>query len=286
MGIGSPDISPVGTEILREGEWKISLDYFYRRAKDKVQITTDRWQSLVLGVGHQVSKRLFLAGYIPFVFNERNLDLLDVQYHTRGLGDVTLNAKYFPGETSPEKFNLFTELGLKIPTGKDDQKEPADPYAGGYAANFIQRGSGTWDPIIGVGVNKSVNALFISANVRYIFTRGENRAHYDAANLFSWSINTSYRLLEFKKRDRKGYWSALLGISGLRIRGHDKLNDQNLTDTGGSWTYLSPGLAFSPPGERSIVYLLVTLPPIASSTRSSQEETQGYKVSFGTAYYF
>jgi len=143
-------------ETLYDGGWLLTLGYDEERreglrtGEDSVpdplgQERIDR--TAVLAAHWGARHDLQLSAIVPFV--DRDLEGgggLDLE--ASGLGDASLVAKwrFYRWDAKGKALNVALIGGLELPTGSDDETDGGAPLP-----PDLQPGSGSWDPLLGVG---------------------------------------------------------------------------------------------------------------------------------------
>ncbi|MGZ3736397.1 MAG: hypothetical protein ACXVC0_15635 [Bdellovibrionota bacterium] len=131
------------------------------------------WTFLALGqhFDNYVETNMPIPGVGNVLFHDRTL----------GWGDVLIDASHpiFLGSS----FLLFGDVGVSVPTGSIDKKNPNSPIGGNYAYN-MQMGSGTYDAELGT-VAVYLNSLFQAGTHISTYQRmGESQNGYRLGNLY------------------------------------------------------------------------------------------------------
>lgn len=133
----------------------------------------------LLGLYSFTEKFQFLAT-VPYVISDMNMRTLmrdpmgmemvmDMKMDTiEGLGDVTLMGLYKIYEDAPDnpKKSLTLGLGLKTPTGKNDEKTDS----GTLVHAVMQPGTGSWDPLFFVNYIQMFHSVIFQTNFLYQMT--------------------------------------------------------------------------------------------------------------------
>ena len=249
--------------------WRISLDYSYANANQLIQGSVrqddketslgvrNRHQTTLLGVSYDFTSRLTAGISVPYVYNERWKDYINVYYSGEGIGDTTLFGRYWLKQER-DAFNTYVELALSLPTGESDQKF-TDPTThttlkpngqNSYKESYITPGMGVYVPIIAVGFDKKIlerTSLF--GRAQFMYPIGKNNAEYEASTPLSVTMGTTYTFIPAGRN--------LFGVSGQfnyvydQFR-QDKRYGTNVGNTGGEWLDFEPGAWYSPDGGRLI----------------------------------
>ena len=163
---------------------------------------------------------------------------------SKGLGDVSLFGQYrFYHDKSSD---VAAIVGLKTPTGDTDERENGGPL---FEPEH-QPGSGSWDPFIGIGLNRGWDRFGFASSVLYRFVT-EGKQDTNLGDIFNYNFAGSYRV--FSPEDGHDHHSHTHG-SGivdyidliLELNGdyRQRVEITGVTDenTGGNTVYISPGM--------------------------------------------
>ena len=166
---------------------------------------------------------------------QRSTGPLAFRDEVRGLGDTIVGAWYRGG--SPSRWNWTLNGGLSIPTGstRTPRFRPELEEGSLVPMSRLQRGSGTWDPIVGAAaehpvaggrwINSLAARLPVSANRDGL----QIGASWEAATGWAHTVRT-HRVMAYARAD----WLH---------REQDTFNGVPVLVGGGNWLYLSPGAA-------------------------------------------
>jgi hypothetical protein len=186
---------------------------------------------------YSISPRISFMGIVPFSVRSGRDDLNSAVSRTSGIGDVILFARYFPLEvhTMKSTFLLSTQLGLKLPTGKSNEKiggELIDPH--------LQIGTGSTDFLFGTNLMYSLNRFNVSSN--FIFgLRNRGNTGYQFGNTLNYGLNFGYRVYQ------SGIGRNIVVLNaGLKgdLHGKDSQDGVIIDDSGGNTTYVSAGVNY------------------------------------------
>jgi hypothetical protein len=202
----------------------------------------------------------FLVGY---QFNDRYGVQLNVPYIHRsfkrveggamdegtvsGLGDVALvgNALIYRRLREDSTFLWNAVGGIKFPTGNTDRlKEelseeeptPGEPESGVHGHD-LALGSGSYDLIVGTDAYGRWKRMFVTAAVHYSI-RTEGDFDYRFANDLVFSLKPGIYLV----LSDEGTLGLQLAVTG-ETKGKDKLNGQELADTGITSLFIGPEIS-------------------------------------------
>ena len=148
---------------------------------------------------------------------------------TRGMGDITLMAKYPLWETI--KHTLVGGVGIKFATGDyrvvDSEGNINEPT--------LQPGTGSYDAILSglYGYSVIPNSLNFFTSVSHRFVTGENDLEYLFGDTTLIDIGIGYALT--KKVSVSGQFNA-------RISQRDEFVDLDVPSTGGEFIFFTPGV--------------------------------------------
>jgi hypothetical protein len=153
----------------------------------------------------------------------------------RGLGDTVLGAWYRGGR--PGRWSWTLNGGLSIPTGSTRAPRFRVELENGslVPTSRLQRGSGTWDPILGaaaerpLGGGRWINSLTARVPV--------------AANDDGLQIGTSWEVASGWAHTVRTHKVMAYARADWLHRQQDTFNGVPVLVGGGNWLYLSPGAA-------------------------------------------
>ncbi len=233
-----------------------------------------------------VTDQLYVEAGFPYVINERLETANDNFYVGRGLGDITLRGKYYVRPPTADGWNPYVELGVITPTG-DGSKQFFNRRTRRreYMKPYITPGSGTWAPLIGVGIEKTVfDDLSVFFNARKIFTLGENDADYQPGDPWLGTLGGSYVAHRFSDGPDTAYLGASIQLRVSWIDPTEERDDKTVPNTGGVHMRLAPGIFFSPDGGNFTVELAVPFPVYYNV--SELQTIERYGVEFTVGYRF
>jgi hypothetical protein len=153
----------------------------------------------------------------------------------RGLGDTVAGAWYRAG--SPSRWSWTVNGGISIPTGATRKPRFREELEDGSLVPLsrLQRGSGTWDPIVGaaaehpVAGGRWINSLSARIPVAANDDGLQTGASWEVASGWAHTVRTS-RIMAYGRVD----WLH---------RQQDAFNGVPVLVGGGNWLYVSPGAA-------------------------------------------
>ena len=161
-----------------------------------------------------------------------------------GLGDISvIGWRRLPVRRG---FSVTLNAGVSVPTGKTEAPRFRDGLSDGSLVPLsrLQRGSGTWDPLAGISVNRVFASLlppgtrvFASAAARLPFAENEHGLRTGA----SWEagIGGSREL----RQSGFGHNAIAIIRLGWLHRNQDVFRGTPVLVGGGDWLNLAPGLA-------------------------------------------
>lgn len=203
-------------------------------------------------IAYGLTDNLTLGLSLPYVersnvraaHHDAGMGEVEVAGDSKGLGDMSVFTQYrFYHDDASDAAVI---AGIKTPTGDNKERE----NDGALFETEQQPGSGSWDPFIGMGLNRSWGSFGISSNVLYTFVT-EGQQQTNLGNIFNYNLAGSYRI--FSPEGGHGHHKHTHGLGIvdyvdfiLEFNGDhrkrveiNKINDEN---TGGHTLYLSPGI--------------------------------------------
>jgi hypothetical protein len=153
----------------------------------------------------------------------------------RGLGDVIAGAWYRGG--SPGRWSWTANAAVSVPTGATRRPRFRDELEDGSLVPLsrLQRGTGTWDPVFGIAVERPVRGGRWVSSLAARTPVAESREGLRTGS--SWELGSgwahtvrSHKVMAFARFD----WLH---------REQDVFNGTKVLVGGGDWLYASPGLA-------------------------------------------
>jgi hypothetical protein len=170
------------------------------------------------------------TGVVP-----RATGALPFRDEVRGLGDTVAGIWYRGG--SPSRWAWTINAGVSMPTGSTRQPRFRDELESGSLVPMsrLQRGSGTWDPVVGVVVEHP------AAGGRWVTSLAARTPVVENADGLrtgaSWELGSG--------------WAHIVGTHKLMAygrldwlhRAQDAFRGTPVLVGGGDWLYLTPGIA-------------------------------------------
>ncbi|MFQ5650019.1 MAG: transporter [bacterium] len=194
-------------------------------------------------------------------------------------GDLTILGRYtfLKLSTFKQATTLALEGGIKVPTGQTDARD-----AEGHSLDaHIQPGTGSWNYLVGLSVNHINNTFGLSSNLLYSFnTTGEaGEDDYRYGNWLNADLTAKVELLSSQRSGRSFFLT--FGLNG-EFRGKEKINGQEIENTGGEVLYLSPGVQIKI--SRSIKVEASFQYPFYHNLNGEQQLGEDFKTFFGFNY--
>ncbi len=236
--------------------------------------STDSLLSLSANVAYGLTDDLSIGFSLPYI-DRQNISEgendgpgageAELAGDSTGIGDLSLFAQYRFYQS--DFMDVAIMAGVKIPTGDTDEKE----IEGKLFEAEQQPGSGSWDPFVGISLNRSWGRTGISSNLLYTYTT-EGTQDTDLGDIFNYNIAASYRL--YLPKEEKGhehhhhshkkkivdYVDLVLELNG-DYRDRVEISNAKDANTGGHTLYLSPGIRIGI-GERWSLYSSLGIPII------------------------
>ena len=238
----------VGAETLPKGRIALSFQFEYfdfdefsnrellafAAAGEDVHSTDSVFHGFLTG-SYGITEDLTLSLKLPYVYidnvRESHADEpgeVHVHGDAKGLGDISIFGQYRFFDA--EDFQASMMLGLKIPTGRTTDKDIENVR---FETEF-QPGSGSWDPLFGVALQKSLERVSFNTSLHYMIAT-EGSQDTDLGDAFSYNAAVGYNVYKGKFS-----WDLILEANGEfkqkeEVRGID---DQN---SGGNIILVSPG---------------------------------------------
>jgi hypothetical protein len=141
-------------------------------------------------------------------------------------------------------WNLTVNGGVSLPTGKTERPRFRTELDDGslVPTSRLQRGTGTFDPIVGMSMNKLIGQIF-PPGLR-VFVSGAARAPL-AENEFGLRTGASWEIGAGASREVK--WHPLIAIGRISWlhRERDVFERTPVLVGGGNWLYVAPAVALA-----------------------------------------
>lgn len=203
-----------------------------------------RIHSLVLEGSYGLTKRLSISGMATFIRQSRTINTFNNANHTtlNGVGDAFLLFKYQLLNTKKRHPTQVTVgAGPKLPLGKNDVRQDN----GVLLSPDLQPGTGSWDILTwGYAARQNFlkSGINVSAYINYRITtpttRADSELPYQYGNELQVNLGASKTI---------GLGKAIFDPSlyvVYRNLAADQVDEEILTNTGGQWLYLKPGITW------------------------------------------
>jgi len=215
-------------------------------------------QSFLVKTGYSINRWFAVDALFSYVLQGRKISFNDQidQVNTHGLGDAVVMAKFILSNISESGSEFQLGIGPKLPLGRTDLTNNLDITLNAD----MQPGSGSWDLITWAYYARQFAirpTMVASARVVGRFN-GMNREYLGSQ---TYSFGNSIQLY-LGIGDQVVWRNRILSPSlSLRYRyaAGDRINDQDLDNTGGQWINVLPALSWhlSP---RSILHFVPEIP--------------------------
>jgi len=238
--------------------------------------------SLLLKSGYSITQWLAVDALFTYVFQERQVSVLDQTFRvsTRGVGDAVILPKFTLSSISSNGHEVQLGVGLKVPLGRTDLKDER-----GITLNAdLQPGSGSWDMITWTYLARQFRSrpsMVVSARVLARFN-GTNQEYLGSQTYQFGRSGQVYLSLG----DQLVIGNEIFAPSlSLRFRGAapDRINGQELENTGGQWINIIPALSWHI--RQNIILHLVPEIPLYSKVNGIQL-TPTFRMQVGIYYRF
>ena len=243
-------------------------------------------------VGYQFNNDFDVTVSLPYIMRSYQIpDLASVgtvRGHVDGPGDMTVVANYVVmRQEQPEwGYSWRVSAGVKLPTGDDSLLDQEDPAAAPSELNNpaslvgghdLALGSGSYDGIIGTGLNAHWGRAFITADVDYVI-RGTGRDDYRYANEFSYSGGPGYRVIQ-----NTDYSLSLQLLASGEYKRADTVQNTVTDDTGMTSLMLGPKVVLAT-SKGINANIGVDLPIVQNNTGAQMVPT--FRIKAGFTYRF
>ena len=287
MGVGSGMAGPINTlpaETLPKGQWTAGFRYEYlkmdalsdnklsRLSEEGEEVhSTDSLSSPSLSVAYGVTNDFMLVGNLPYV-SRRNIretaghhddDEEEEEHHeedghddeesgvvklgdSKGIGDASLYGLYRFVNNEQTGLQVSVLGGVKMPTGDTREKtKEGDRFEAEH-----QPGSGSWDPLFGIGVSMPWNSTSLGASLFYQLSTEGTQDTIIGDGVF-YSLALAHRLGSGGSHNHHdhgphGEWDLILELNG---EWREKVDVDGARDgnTGGHVLFLAPGVRYGAP---------------------------------------
>ncbi|NND00342.1 MAG: transporter [Gammaproteobacteria bacterium] len=261
-----------------EGEFIFREQLFAREATDDPSAANRELQVLgaISVLGYGVHRDLSVFGVLPALNKELDVTTsagTRITRETSGIGDARLFARYtvYQRDTPGRTFRLAPFLGIKGPTGDDDERDSL-----GTLPAPLQLGSGSWDPFGGLVLTYQTLQYQVDAQASYKANTEANKFTFgDEARL---DASLQYRL--WPRQLDAGVPGFLYGVleSNLLYREKNRGPTGKDSNSGGASIFLSPGLQYVT--KRWIVESIVQLPLVQNLNGRALEDDFTFRAGF------
>ena len=249
------------------GRLDIGIEYYYEYFDEaqngtnpapnpKAELT--QFRTVQLALGYSLSDRLTLNLWIPYrqIISPKTDAPKDdptnkVRFVRRfsDIGDAIVMGRYLvTAPTQNSGLWMMTGLGLRLPTGS---AQPDYDWGTGISRDpVLQPGSGTLDPILAASIGYEFGKTGIFANSVFRHSGGENIYEYQFGDEVQTGLGVAHGL--------SSWLDGNLSANAI-FTGHDKDRGSEVTNTGGSWLYLTPTLTIHGGQLRTAVSLQLPL---------------------------
>jgi hypothetical protein len=164
--------------------------------------------------------------------------------------------------------------GIKFPTGETKEKD-------GSGERFEpeeQPGSGSFDPILGLGASKALGLFHLDSSLIYTI-RTEGAQEYEFGNVLKLNGAISAQIGEWLKK----YRLYLTLEANAVFEDKDKQHGETVEETGGTFLFLTPGLRLQG-GDSWVAYVSAPLPAVQN--RPSGHQDLDYSILAGISFLF
>jgi len=277
MSIGSGMAGPINTlpaETLPKGQWTTGFRYEYLKMdalsdsklshlseEGEAVHSTDSLSSPSLSVAYGVTSDFMLVGNLPYV-SRRNIRETaghhdDEDGHddesgvvklgdSKGIGDASLYGLYRFVNNEQTGLQVSVLGGMKMPTGDTNEKTKEGER---FEAEH-QPGSGSWDPLFGIGASMPWNSISLGASLFYQLST-EGSQDTTIGNGVFYSLALAHRLDTGGSHGHHDHgphakWDLILELNG---EWREKVDIDGVTDgnTGGHVLFLAPGVRYGTP---------------------------------------
>jgi hypothetical protein len=195
----------------------------------------------ILSVDYRITPKIGLQGStaVPLIARtgvvHRATGPVSFRDEVRGLGDTVAGVWYRDG--SPARWTWTVNAGMSMPTGSTRRPRFRDELEDGSLVPMsrLQRGSGTWDPLVGAVIEHPVRGgrWVTSLAARVPFAENGDGLRTGA----SWELGSGWA------HTVRTHKVMAYGRLDWLHRQQDVFNGIPVLVGGGDWIYASPGLA-------------------------------------------
>lgn len=210
-----------------------------RESNDLEELTESE---LTLDFRYTPSTNLVFGIRAPVVLERRLEHPLAGTQTTRGLGDVSLSAKYrfFRTVGAWSDRHAAFEVAVKLPTGSSD--EPVDGRLPLQRRRRLQPGSGATDIVFDLVYQEGRRRFVYGGDLSYRLTTRDGRG-YEFGDEARLTLDLEYILLPWVYR-RPGHELFVLLETALAHRAPDRFGNRTFSETRRTEILLAPGLQY------------------------------------------
>ena len=222
-----------------KGETILRVQYLITKSKDdssKLDRNTKAW-SVVSTVAYGLSPKLAVFATIPYT--HRQMETFDANRSTTGIADSQFIGRYtlyhrdFQGGTA----RIAPLLGLKIPTGSDNERDKQ-----GRLPRGLQLGTGSWDSFGGVVVTYASVNWEVDAQFSYRENRQANG--FELGDISRFDASLQYRLSpQNLDENTSHFFNGVLEVNWIN-QNRNTYNGLKDRGSGGVIVYLVPGAQY------------------------------------------
>lgn len=209
-------------------------------------------EKMSANIAYGLNEKVSLLASIPYIKNDMDM-LMDMGMMgikpmdmdtVEGVGDVSLMGffKLYADRDMAPTERVTLGVGLKTPTGKDNDREN-----GNLMHMMMQRGTGSWDPLIALNGMKAFGKTYLIGTFTYQYTT-ENDRGYEVGDrlslditgkrmltdLFNVSLAVNYVHTDKDKTDGSGNYQDPMSMV------------DNVANTGLDAYFVTPSVEFKP----------------------------------------
>jgi hypothetical protein len=248
---GVPLTGNLGMPSSLRGTWQLSPSYdlnYMNTLKSGDQSLNDAnrkrvTQSLIFETGYSLTDFFQISALFTYVFQSRETDVSGAKNKDfiHGIGDAVLLFTYRAGGGINQKWELLLGMGPKLPLGSTDMTRP-DGIS--YSAD-LQPGSGAWDAIFW-GLLSRTGILRPTSNISLRMIYRYTGINDDYLGFSSYRFGNEFQIITGIS-DQVNIGTEIFNPSLLlryRNTRADFQGELELSNTGGNWLYLGPGLVY------------------------------------------
>jgi len=248
---GAPLISSQTTGASSAGNLLLGITYEYHdisslysgseRLTDET--VTRNTQSVLFEINYGITDRLSVSGTFSHVDKDRttglNRPVGGTTVNTRGIGDGVLMFRYTLHQQSLwRQYHVAVGAGVKVPLGTTSMTN------NGFSLNAdMQPGTGAWDGVVWSYLSTSFlpyTTMNLSLNTTYRQTGSNDRFAVGDSYRFGNELVSSLGI----SNEVAGNFSYMLSLR-YRSSSSDRLNGNNMPNTGGKWLSVIPSFIYS-----------------------------------------